>query len=96
MLLAADVPDGDGLQLEKFKLTFSKINIMAVYVTLLQTAQKLQQQAESLTPDKIDEYEKVKRKLEAISFERTRGACVRSKARWHEFGHPASRAFRFQ
>ena len=36
--------------------------------TLLQTAQKLQQQAESLTPDKTDEYEKVKRKLEAISF----------------------------
>ena len=61
--------------------------------TLLQTAQKLQQQAESLTPDKIDEYEKVKRKLEAISFKRTRGACVQSKARWHEFGERSSKYF---
>ena len=61
--------------------------------TLLQTAQKLQQQAEPLTPDKIDEYEKGKRKLEVISFERTRGACVRSKARWHEFGERSSKYF---
>ena len=35
----------------------------------------------------------VKSKLEQISFNRSRGACIRSKARWHEFGERSSKYF---
>ena len=61
---------------------------------LLQEAQRLQNTVESHpTPEVIKEYEIIKNKLVNISFDRTRGACVRSKARWHEFGERSSKYF---
>ena len=41
----------------------------------------------------ICKYTKVKNKLEKISYDWTRGACVRSKARWYEFGERSSKYF---
>ena len=35
----------------------------------------------------------IKSKLDAISLERARGACVRSKARWYEYGERSSKYF---
>ena len=45
------------------------------------------------TPEHINEHMTVKSKLEKISFDRSRGACIRSKARWHEFGERSSKYF---
>ena len=33
-----------------------------------------------------ENYDKITKELDNISFQRTRGACVRSKARWFEWG----------
>ena len=61
---------------------------------LLQDAQRLQKTSENCaTPELIKEYESTKNKLDKLSFHRTRGACVRSKARWHEFGERSSKYF---
>ena len=45
------------------------------------------------TPEHINEHMTVKSKLEKISFDRSRGACIRSKTRWHEFGERSSKYF---
>lgn len=41
----------------------------------------------------VQRYIKVKNELDKISYDRARGACVRSKARWHEFGERSSKYF---
>ena len=61
---------------------------------LLQEARRLQKLVENhTTPEAIKEYDSVKNELDKISFDRTRGACVRSKARWYEFGERSSKYF---
>lgn len=61
---------------------------------LLQEAQRLQKLVENrTTPEAIKEYDSVKNKLDKISFDWTYGACVRSKARWYEFGERSSKYF---
>ena len=45
------------------------------------------------SPEADQKYTKLKNELEKISYDRTRGACVRSKARWHEFGERSSKYF---
>ena len=47
----------------------------------------------SSSPETVQKYIKVKNELDKISYDRTRGACVRSKARWHEFGERSSKYF---
>ena len=61
---------------------------------LLQEAQRLQKTSGNrTTPEAIKEYDIIKNKLDKLSFDRTRGACIRSKARWHEFGERSSKYF---
>ena len=43
------------------------------------------------SPETVQKYIKAKNELDKISYDRTRGACVRSKARWHEFGERSSK-----
>ena len=38
------------------------------------------------SPETVQKYIKAENELDKISYDRRRGACVRSKARWHEFG----------
>ena len=45
------------------------------------------------SPETVQKYIKAKNELDKISYERTRGACVRSKASWHEFGERSSKYF---
>ena len=45
------------------------------------------------SPDTVQKYIEVKKELVKISYDRARGACVRSKARWHEFGERSSKYF---
>ena len=41
----------------------------------------------------IDQYNKIKKELEHISFTRTNVSCIRSKARWYEFGERSTKFF---
>ena len=45
------------------------------------------------TADNINYYTEIRNQLERISFDRARGACIRSKVRWHEFGERNSKYF---
>ena len=45
------------------------------------------------TTDNINYYTEIQNQLESISLDRARGACIRSKARWHEFGERSSKYF---
>ena len=45
------------------------------------------------SPETVQKYIKVKKELDKISCDRARGACVRSKARCHEFGERSSKYF---
>ena len=45
------------------------------------------------SPETVQKYIKAKNELDKISYDRTRGACVRSKARWHKFGERSSKYF---
>ena len=45
------------------------------------------------TADNINYYTEIRNQLERISFDRARGACIRSKVRWHEFGGRSSKYF---
>lgn len=61
---------------------------------LTQEAERLQKLVDDQpTPEYINDYTGIKNKLEKISFDRARGACVRSKARWYEFGERSSKYF---
>ena len=41
--------------------------------------------------DNINYYTEIRNQLERISLDRARGACIRSKVRWHEFGERSSK-----
>ena len=45
------------------------------------------------TQELLAEHDKIIRELESISLQRTRGACLRSKARWFEWGERSSKYF---
>ena len=61
---------------------------------LLQEVSRLENLVENCpSPEAVQKYNKVKSELEKISYDRTRGACVRSKARWHEFGERSWKYF---
>ena len=61
---------------------------------LIEEASRLENLVENCPlPEAVESYTKVKNALEKISYDGTRGACVRSKARWHEFGERSSKYF---
>ena len=45
------------------------------------------------TADNINYYTEIRNQLERISLDRARGACIRSKVRWHKFGDRSSKYF---
>ena len=49
--------------------------------------------AKKETRELLAEHDKIIRELESISLQRTRGACLRSKARWFEWGERSSKYF---
>ena len=85
------------MEIRMFTTSYSKQkakNIRNLEKNLSKEAHRLQKVVEkSLEPKDIKKYDNVKTKLDKISFVRTRGACVRSKARWHEFGERSSKYF---
>ena len=61
---------------------------------LIQEVSRLENLVENCpSPEAVQKYTKVKNELEKISYERTRGACVLSQARWYEFGERSSKYF---
>ena len=63
-------------------------------IFLTKEAERLQNLVDSQsTPEHINKHMAVKSKLEKISFDRFRGAYIRSKARWQEFGERSSKYF---
>ena len=61
---------------------------------LVQEVARLENMGENCpSPEAVQKYIKVKNELNKISYDRARGACVRSKARWHEFGERSSKYF---
>ena len=61
---------------------------------LIQEVSRLGNMVENYpSPETVQKYIKAKNELNKISYDRTRGACVRSKARWHEFGERSSKYF---
>ena len=61
---------------------------------LIQEVSRLGNMVENYpSSETIQKYIKAKNELDKISYDRTRGACVRSKARWHEFGERSSKYF---
>ena len=85
------------MEIRMFTMAYSKQkakNIRNLEENLSKEAHRLQKVAEkSLEPEDIKKYDNVKTKLDRISFVRARGARVRSKARWHEFGERSSKYF---
>ena len=61
---------------------------------LIQEVSRLGNMVENYpSPETVQKYIRAKNELDKISYDRTRGACVRSKARWHEFGERSSKYF---
>ena len=61
---------------------------------LVKKAQNLKRKlAKKETQELLAEHDKIIRELESISLQRTRGACLRSKARWFEWGERSSKYF---
>lgn len=85
------------MEIRMFTIYYSKQKAKArknYEENLLQEAQRLQKLVENrTTPEAIKGYNSVKNKLDKISFDRTCGTCVRSKARWYEFGERSSKYF---
>ena len=61
---------------------------------LIQEVSRLGNMVENCpSPEAVQKYIKVKNELDKISYDQAREACVRSKARWHEFGERSSKYF---
>ena len=65
-----------------------------VEAELVKKAQNLKRKlAKKETQELLAEHDKIITELESISLQRTRGACLRSKARWFEWGERSSKYF---
>ena len=63
-------------------------------ISAAKKAQNLKRKlAKKETQELLAEHDKIVRELESISLQRTRGACLRSKARWFEWGERSSKYF---
>ena len=61
---------------------------------LIQEVSRLENLLENCpSSEAVQKYIKVNNKLDKISYDRARGACVRSKARCYEFGEQSSKYF---
>ena len=85
-------PLNKGFTVRSFALRQKKCKDQEKFLT--KEAERLQNLVDSQsTPEHINEHMTVSSKLEKMSFDRSRGACIRSKARWHEFGERSSKSF---
>ena len=93
--------DDKGLQWEMVKMEIRSFTISFTKIkakkrkdhekTLTQEAERLQKLIDvQPTADNINYYTEIRNQL---SFDRARGACMRSKKRWHEFGERSSKYF---
>ena len=61
---------------------------------LVKKAQKVKRKlAKRESKEAMEEHDKIIKELDYISLQRTRGACLRSKARWFEWGERSSKYF---
>ena len=87
------------MEIRSFTITFTKTKAKKCRDQekfLTKEAERLQNLVDSQpipVPEHINEHMTIKSKLEKISFDRSRGACIRSKARSHEFGERSSKYF---
>jgi hypothetical protein len=85
------------MEIRAFTINFSKQRAKHqrdVEAELVKKAQKLKRKlTKKETKEVLDEHDKIIRELDNISFQRTRGACLRSKARWFEWGERSSKYF---
>ena len=85
------------MEIRSFTISFAKIKAKKRKdheKILTQEAERLQKLIDVLpTADNINYYTEIRNQLERISFDRARGACIRSKVQWHEFGERSSKYF---
>ena len=85
------------MEIRAYTINFSKHRAKQqknVEAELLKKAQNLKRKlAKKEKPELLAEHDKIIRELEIISLQRTRGACLRSKARWFEWGERSSKYF---
>ena len=85
------------MEIRSFTISFAKIKAKKRKdheKILTQEAERLQKLIDvQPTADNINYYTEIRNQLERISFDRARGACIRSKVRWHEFGERSSKYF---
>ena len=85
------------MEIRAFTINFSKQRAKQqrnVETELVKKAQNLKRKlAKKETQELLAEHDKTIRELETISFQRTRGACLRSKVRWFEWGERSSKYF---
>ena len=83
------------MEIRSFTITFTKTKAKKCRDQekfLTKEAERLQNLVDSQPiPEHVNEHMTVKSKLEKISFDRSRGACIRSKARWHELRERSSK-----
>ena len=85
------------MEIRAYTINFSKQRAKQqknVEAELVKKAQNLKRKlAKKETQELLAKHDKIIRELESISLQRTRGACLRSKARWFEWGERSSKYF---
>ena len=85
------------MEITAYTINFSKQRAKQhknVEAELVKKAQNLKQiLAKKETQELLAEHDKIIKELESISLQHTRGACLRSKARWFEWGERSSEYF---
>ena len=85
------------MEIRSFTISFAKMKAKKRKdheKILAEEAERLQKLIDvQPTADNVNYYTEIRNQLERISFDRARGACIRSKARWYEFGERSSKYF---
>ena len=85
------------MEIRAFTMNFAKQkakNQRDYELELIKKAQKVKRKlAKRESKEAMEEHDKIIKELDYISFQRTRGACLRSKARWFERGERSSKYF---
>ena len=85
------------MEIRAYTINFSKQRAKQqknIEAELVKKAQNLKRKlAKKETQELLAEHDKIIRELESSSLQRTRGACLRSKARWFEWGERSSKYF---
>ena len=84
------------MEIRSFTISFAKMKAKKRkdHEKILAEAERLQKLIDvQPTADNVNCYTEIRNQLERISFDRARGACIRSKARWYEFGERSSKYF---